>query len=168
MFSLGVITGTHGIKGYIKVFPFTDDVMIFKSIKSLYVELNNQPTDKLNKLKEFEIRDVKYVKKYALLKLDGIDTMDEAMSLKGFKVKVSDEFVRPLEKDEYFARDLYGMDVVTDTGEMLGEITDILFTGANDVYVVGKELMIPAIKQCILDIDVINKKMTVRLLEGLR
>lgn len=77
-----------------------------------------------------------------------------------------------MEEGEYYIRDLYDMNVVTDDGENLGIIKDILFTGANDVYVVkpekGKDILIPAIKECILDVDVENKKMTVKLLKGLR
>ena len=98
--------------------------------------------------------------------------MTTAEKLKGATVKIPPEDALPLEEGEYYIRDLYDMNVVTDDGENLGIIKDILFTGANDVYVVkpekGKDILIPAIKECILDVDVENKKMTVKLLKGLR
>mgnify|MGYP000133330403 FL=1 len=98
--------------------------------------------------------------------------MTTAEKLKGATVKIPPEDALPLEEGEYYIRDLYDMNVVTDEGENLGIIKDILFTGANDVYVVkpekGKDILIPAIKECILDVDVENKKMTVKLLKGLR
>ena len=98
--------------------------------------------------------------------------MTSAERLKGSIVKITEDMAIPCEEGEYYIRDLYDMTVVTDDGEELGVITDILFTGANDVYVVkppkGKDILIPAIKQVILNVDVDNKKMTVKLLEGLR
>lgn len=78
----------------------------------------------------------------------------------------------PCEEDEYYIKDLYDMNVVTVDGEELGVISDVIFTGANDVYAVkdnnGKEILIPAIKDCIVSVDVENNLMTVKLLEGLR
>jgi 16S rRNA processing protein RimM len=161
MFSIGAITGPHGLNGYIKVFPLTDDTGLFSEIESVYIDENGE-------LKKRFISDVKHVKKFILLKLEGIDTMDDALKIKGFKLKVTEDAVKPLEPDEYFARDLYGIDVTSDNGEELGKITDILFTGANDVYIINGSLLIPAIKQCILDINIKEKKMTVHLPEGLR
>ena len=86
---------------------------------------------------------------------------------------IPDAVAIPLEEDEYYTRDLYGMQVVTDEGEELGELVKIYETGANDVYAVkkdgdAKELLIPAIKDCILQVDIDARVMTVHLLEGLR
>lgn len=157
LFKIGAVTGAHGIKGDIKVYPLTDDVKRFEKLEAVMVGT-----------KEFEIEKVWYHKKLVMLKLKGIDTMNDALALKGADIKIDEQFAIPLEEGEFFIRDLYDMEVVTEDGEVLGLITDVLATGANDVYEVNKNLYIPAIKDCILNIDIINKRMTVHLLEGLR
>lgn len=161
LFTVGAVAGAHGIRGDIKVFPMTDDIEKFKTLSTILL------SDKRGTA-EYKIEKAWYHKKFVMLKLEGIDTMDDALSLKGAEVKVSEEFAVPLEEGEFYWRDLLDMEVYTDEGENLGKITNILETGANDVYEVNKTLYIPAIKDCVLDIDVASKKMTVHLLEGLR
>lgn len=166
-FSVGRIVNTFGIKGELKVYPYVDDINEFDDFERVYLKRGSRNTD----LKEYKVSGVRYHKGMALLKLSGIPDMTEAEKLKGCEVMISRDMAKPCEEDEYFIKDLYGMEVMTEEGEALGELEDILFTGANDVYVVKTEdndILIPAIKQCILKIDVENKKMTVRLLEGLR
>lgn len=164
-FVIGDIVNTQGIKGEVRVIPCTDDESRFELLDSIFVEQKG-------KMKEFNIENVRYHKQFVLLKLEGIDDMTAAEKLKGSVVKIPPEDALPLEEGEYYIRDLYDMEVFTDEGEKLGILSDILFTGANDVYVVkaekGKDILIPAIKECILDVDVENKKMTVKLLKGLR
>lgn len=164
-FVIGDIVNTQGIKGEVRVIPCTDDESRFELLDSIFVEQKG-------KMKEYNIENVRYHKQFVLLKLEGIDDMTAAEKLKGSVVKIPPEDALPLEEGEYYIRDLYDMEVFTDEGEKLGILSDILFTGANDVYVVkaekGKDILIPAIKECILDVDVENKKMTVKLLKGLR
>lgn len=164
-FVIGDIVNTQGIKGEVRVIPCTDDESRFELLDSIFVEQKG-------KIKEYNIENVRYHKQFVLLKLEGIDDMTAAEKLKGSVVKIPPEDALPLEEGEYYIRDLYDMEVFTDEGEKLGILSDILFTGANDVYVVkaekGKDILIPAIKECILDVDVENKKMTVKLLKGLR
>jgi len=121
---------------------------------------------------QLEIEQVRFSKQFVLLKFKGIDNMDQAENLRGGQIIVSDSEALPLEEDEYYIRDLYGMNVSTDTGEHLGEIEDVLRTGAHDVYVVrpveGKDILIPAVKQYILSIDVPKREIVVHLVEGLR
>lgn len=164
-FVIGKIVNTQGIKGEIKVIPTTDDPLRFEELKEIIIDVKGN-------LKNLKVKNVRYNKQFVILKLDSIDTMNDAEKLKGYEIKIDSKDALPLEKDEYYIRDLYGIDVITNEGEKLGKIEDIIFTGANDVYVVKednkKDLLIPAIKQCILQVDIENKIMTVKLLEGLR
>ncbi len=164
-FIIGDIVNTQGIKGEVRVIPCVDDVTRFELLDRVYI-------DKKGTITEYEVENIRYHKQFVLLKLKGIDDMTGAEGLKGSIVKITEDMAIPCEKDEYYLRDLYDMLVVTDDGEELGVITDVLFTGANDVYVVSsekkKDILIPAIKQVILNVDTENNKMTVKLLEGLR
>lgn len=164
-FVIGDIVNTQGIKGEMRVIPCVDDVTRFELLDKVYV-------DKRGKITEYDVENIRYHKQFVLLKLKGIDDMTSAEMLKGSVVKITEDMAVPCEEGEYYIKDLYDMTVFTDEGEELGVIKDILFTGANDVYVIGqekgKDILIPAIKQVVLDVDVENKKMTIHLLEGLR
>ena len=164
-FIIGDLVNTQGIKGEVRVLPCVDDVTRFELLDCVYI-------DKKGVITQYAVEKVRYHKQFVLLKLKGIDDMTSAEKLKGAIVKITEDMAIPCEEDEYYVRDLYDMEVFTDEGENLGIITDVLFTGANDVYVItpkeGKDILIPAIKQVVLDVDVENKKMTVKLLEGLR
>ncbi len=163
-FVIGKIVNTQGIKGDLRVIPTTDDISRFELLDFVYI-------DKRGNLNKYDIQNVRYHKQFVLLKLKGVDDMTMAESFKNSEIKITKDMALPLGEDEYYIRDLYSMEVVTDLGEVLGKIEDIIFTGANDVYVVKNdtgEILIPAIKQCILRVDKENNKMTVRLLEGLR
>ena len=161
---IGVVTTAHGVKGELKVFPTTDDMNRFKKLKSLYVE-------KKNERKEFKISGVKFFKQFVLLKLEGIDTMDDALLYKDADLLVDRKHAVRLEKDEYFITDLIGLDVFDENNIKIGILKEVYPTGANDVYEietsVDKTFLLPAIKDCILDVDIKNKKMTVHILEGL-
>ena len=164
-FEIGKIVNTQGLKGELRVIPMTDDPKRFESLKTIEVFSKNQT-------KVYEIEQVRYHKQFVLLKLKGISDINDAEILRNSMIKIPQDMALPLEEDEYYIRDIYGLKVITNEGEDLGIIHDIIFTGANDVYIVKKEnkkdLLIPAIKQCILNVDVSNKIMTVKLLEGLR
>lgn len=164
-FVVGNIVNTQGIKGELRIMPTVDDVARFKELDRIFV-------DRKGSIKEYEIENVRFHKQFVLLKLKGIDDMTSAEALKGSVAKITENMVVPCKEDEYFLKDLYDMEVVTVEGEKLGIITDIIFTGANDVYTVtnddGTDILIPAIKDCIIKVDVENKLMTVKLLEGLR
>lgn len=164
MFTIGRIVNTHGVRGEVRVLPSTDDIKRFELLKEIRV-INREE-------KMYEITGVRYHKNFVLLKLKGVDTMDAAELLKNSLIKISREDSLPLNEDEYYISDLYGMKVVTEEGRDLGELKDIMFTGSNDVYVVyneetEKEILIPAIKQCIKRVSVVDNLMTVYLLEGL-
>ena len=161
---VGVISSTHGVRGEVKVFPTTDDPGRFRALRQVVLDTGKE-------YKELEITGVKFFKNQVILKFKGYDNINEIEPYKGKDLLVSRENAVPLEENENFIVDLIDMTVVTDTGETLGILTDVLKTGANDVYVVenteGKELLLPAIRDCILDVNVEEKRMLVHVLEGL-
>ena len=162
---VGVISSTHGIKGEVKVFPTTDDVNRFKELKTVFLDTGKE-------MLPMEIEGVKFFKQMAILKFKGIDDINDVEKYRGKDLLVDRENAVKLEEGEYFIFDLINSEVITDEGEKLGSLAEIISTGANDVYVVktedGKEILIPSIKECILDVNVEQKKITVHLLNGLR
>lgn len=164
-FEIGKIAGTHGIKGTLKIFPTTDDPTRFELLKEVILEVKGER-------RVCQIAKVAYHKNFVLLTLKEFDDINQVEGFKNGRILIPAEKALPLGKDEYYTRDLYDMDVYTDEDEYLGKIDEVYTTGANDVYGVkdadGKEILIPAIKQCVLSVDVAGRKMTVKLLEGLR
>lgn len=164
MLQVGIISSTHGVKGEVKVFPTTDDVNRFKKLKEVILD-----TDK--ELLTLEIEGVKFFKQFAILKFKGFDNINDIEKYKGKNLYVTRQNAVKLQKDEYFVADLIGITVVDEDGQEIGTMTDYLETGANDVYTItmkdGKELLLPAIKQCILNIDIEQKVMTVHIMDGL-
>jgi len=164
-FQIGKIVNTQGLKGDMRVFPTTDDVRRFDALKTVTLRGKRG-------LSDYTVEKVRYQKNLVILKLVSIDSIEAAEKLRGEELIVTRDNALPLDEDEYYVKDIEGMAVVTEDGENLGVLADILVTGANDVYVVrpaeGKDLLIPAIKQCILRVDYDAKVMTVSLLEGLR
>jgi 16S rRNA processing protein RimM len=164
LLQIGVITSTHGIKGEVKVFPTTDDNNRFKKLKDCFVEYKNE-------MLPVKAKGCKFFKNMVILHFEGMDDINEVEKYKQCKLYVDREHAVPLEEDEYFMTDLIGMQVVTDKGRQLGNLQEIIPTGANDVYVVAdedkKELLLPAIKECILSVDMAKKLMTVHLMKGM-
>lgn len=132
-FEVGQIVNTFGIKGQLKVKPFTDDINRFEELKTVYI-------CKKNEMKKFEIEDVKYNKQCVLLKIKGIEDLTEAEKYKGLFLKIDRKDAKKLPKDTYFIADILGLEVYTEEGELLGKVDDIFPTGANDVYVVKDEM----------------------------
>ncbi len=163
-FEIGQIVNTFGIKGIVKVNPFTDDISQFEKLKSILV-------DKKSKLLEMQIEEVKYSKNQILLKLKGIDTIEEAEKYRNCYLKLPREKAKKLPKDTYFIADLIGLKVYTDEGNLLGILEDIYNSGASDIYVVkdelGKQILLPAIKDVIKQIDLEEEKIIVHLIKGL-
>lgn len=161
---VGVVTAPHGVRGEVKVFPTTDDVKRFKKLTHVILDTGREK-------KEMEIEQVKLVKNLVVLKFRGLDDRDAAEALRQKELLVPREEAVPLAPDENYIGDLIGLSVLTDEGESLGILTDVMETGANDVYCVkmesGKELLLPAIRQCILNVDLERQEMTVHLLPGL-
>lgn len=161
---VGVISSTHGIKGEVKVFPTTDDVNRFKKLKDILLDTGKEQI-------VLEIEGIKFFKQFVILKFKGIDDINEVEQYKGKDLLITREKAVKLEEGEYFIFDLIGSKVITDEDVDLGELTEVLKTGANDVYVVktkeGKELLIPYIKECVLHVDIEKKLIQVHMIPGL-
>lgn len=162
---IGAVVKPHGIKGAIKVYPTTDEPKRFEALETILIGTES-------KYESFTIEGIQYFKQLVILTLHEVRTMDQALDLQKKDIFITREEALPLEEDEYFIYDLIGLKVYTDEGEFLGLLKDILQTGSNDVYVVEKkgqkDLLIPVIKQCIQEINMSEKKITVTLMEGLR
>lgn len=164
LLKVGIITSTHGIKGEVKVFPTTDDVKRFKKGIGLILETGRERL-------ELEVEGVKFFKQFAILKFKGIDDINQIEKYKGKELFVTREHAVKLKKDEYFIADLIGLSVIDEQGNVIGVLEDVMETGANDVYAVKmedeKEVLIPAIKQCILEVNVEEGFVKVHMMEGL-
>lgn len=164
LLEIGQIVNTYGIKGFLKVVPYTDDIKRFEKLNSIYIQ--NKKT-----LETVTIEEVKYAKNLVLLKIKGIDNINDAEIYKNCYIKIDRSDAVELPEDSYFIIDLIGIKVYTDEGEELGDIVDVFSTGANDVYVVkneiGKQVLLPAIGDVIKNVDIEDKKMLVHLIEGL-
>lgn len=160
---VGVISSTHGIRGEVKVFPTTDDAARFKKLKKVLLDTGKGQI-------ELEVQSVKFFKQFVILKFRGIDNINDIERYKGKSLLVPREDAVPLEENEYYVADLIGMEVFTEEGRF-GVLKDVMETGANEVYIIDSdehgEVLIPAIRPCILDVDVANRVMKIRLMDGL-
>ena len=165
-FQVGVITSPHGIAGEVNVFPTTDDPKRFRRLKEVILVKGKTEST-------VEIESVKFFKQMVILKLKGYDDRDGVEKLRQCSLLIPRENAVRLQKDEYFIADLIGLKVLDadQSDEEIGTLEDVMSTGANDVYVIrktsGEELLLPAIKQCVLEVNVLGGFVRVHLLEGL-
>lgn len=164
LLQVGIITSTHGVRGEVKVYPTTDDPRRFRRLKEVVLDTGRE---KMN----LEIEGVKFFKQFVILKFKGLDNINDIEKYRQKSLYVTRKNAVRLQRDEYFIADLIGLKVQDEDGKELGTVKDVIETGANDVYEVemadGKSLLLPAIKQCILNVDVENGLMQVHVLEGL-
>ena len=163
-FQVGVISSTHGVRGEVKVFPTTDDVKRFKKLKEVILDTGKEDII-------LTIEGVKFFKQFAIIKFKDYNNINDIEKYKGKSLYVERANAVRLQKDEYFIADLMGCKVIDEEENQLGVLKDVLETGANDVYIVtapdGKELLFPAIKECILKVDVENELIQVHVMPGL-
>lgn len=161
---VGVITSTHGVHGEVKVFPTTDDAKRFKKLKTVILDTGREPMT-------LTIEGVKFFKNLVILKFKEFDNINDIEKYKGKDLLIHRDQAVKLGPDENFIVDLIGLHVVTDEGRDFGTLTDVMQTGANDVYVIegkdGREYLFPAIKQCILNVDLEKQEITVHIMDGL-
>ena len=164
LLQVGVITQTHGVHGEVKVFPTTDDPERFLDLEYVFLDTGREK-------KKLTIQNVKFFKQFVILKFKGINNINDIEKYKRCPLLVDRENAVELEEDEYFIADMIGLTVFTDDGEEFGKLKDVLETGANDVYIIDSEkhgeVLVPAIKQCVLNVDIENGKMVIHLMEGL-
>lgn len=158
--NIGKIVTTRGIRGEIKIFPHTNVTDMFDKLKTVYIGENEE-----------KIEFVKHIKGCVSVKLGGVDTPEEAQKLVGKQVFVDEKMLPSLEENSFYLKDIIGCDVKDAEENFVGKITDVIFTGANDVYEITSEedrkILVPAVKEFILNVDIKNKLITVNLIEGM-
>ncbi len=164
LLQVGAITSTHGVRGEVKVFPTTDDAKRFSKLKEVELETKDGTTT-------LHIKGVKYFKQFVILKFEEYDSLNDVEAIKGRKLFVTRKNAVKLQKNEYFIADLIGLKVIDAEKSIEGTVDDVIQTGANDVYDItlsdGRNLLLPAIKDCVLNVDMENKVITIHILEGL-
>lgn len=163
-FEIGLVSNTHGLKGELKVRPYTENAKRFDKIRKVLIKKSE------NSFEEYEVQSVRYQKDIVLLKLKGIDDIEIAEKLKNQSLFIPREDAKELDKNEFFIADLIGCDIY-ENEEKVGVLTDIFTAGAADVYVVKrsgkKDLLLPALESIIKSVDIENKKIDVEIPRGL-
>ncbi len=164
LFLVGIITTAHGVHGDVKVYPTTDDAKRFKKLKSVILDTGKEK-------RSIKVENVKFFKQFVLLKLENVNTMDDALILKNCGLFVERKDAVECKEDEYFIADLYDLKVYDEGDNLLGIISEVYQTGANDVYEIkrddGSTALIPAIKECIKTVDLKGGKIVIHIMEGL-
>ena len=164
LLKVGVITTTHGVRGEVKVFPTTDNAERFLELEYVLLDTGRE-------LRRLDIKNVRFFKNLVILKFDGIDNINDIEKYKGKDLWIPREEAQELGEDEYYIADRQGLNVVLEDGTGFGTLRDVMETGANDVYIIDSnepgEVLLPAIKECILDVDLEKNTMTVHLMKGL-
>ena len=165
-FQVGVIASTHGLKGEVNVFPTTEDPDRFKKLKK--VTLTTQRGENL----QLDIESARFFKKFVIVKFKQFNDINEVEKFRSCELTIDRKDALKLAPGEYYCADLMGLEVFDEDGKLLGKISDILQTGANDVYEMvrednGEKIYIPAIKDCIKSIDPEEGKIIIHVLDGL-
>ena len=164
LLKVGVITTTHGVRGEVKVYPTTDEPERFLDLEYVLLDTGKE-------LRRLDIKNVRFFKNLVILKFDGIDNINDIEKYKGRDLWIPREEAQELDEDEYYIADLLGMKVLLEDGSEFGTLKNVMETGANDVYIVDSvehgEVLLSAIKECILDVDIETNTMTVHLMKGL-
>lgn len=161
---VGIITTTHGVRGEVKVFPTTDDAKRFKKLKQVILDTGKEEIN-------LEIEGVKFFKQLVILKFKGLDSINDVEKYRQKSLYVTRENAVRLSRDEYFIADLIDLKVLDENDEEIGIVKDVMQTGANDVYVIdmsdGRELLLPAIRECVLEVNVESGYVKIHIMEGL-
>ena len=164
LLKVGVITTTHGVRGEVKVYPTTDEPERFLDLEYVLLDTGKE-------LRRLDIKNVRFFKNLVILKFDGIDNINDIEKYKGRDLWIPREEAQELDEDEYYIADLLGMKVLLEDGSEFGTLKNVMETGANDVYIVDSvehgEVLLPAIKECILDVYIETNTMTLHLMKGL-
>ena len=164
MLEVGKIINTHGLKGEVKIVPWTDYPEQFEELDTVYADRRGE------KIK-LTVKGIKYQKNNIIVKFSEINSIDEAETYKNLIVFAERDALGELPEGVYYIQDLIGIDVEDEDGNSIGKIKDVFPTGSNDVYVVAREnmkdLLLPVIDDVVLSVDIDAKKAVVRIMEGL-
>ena len=168
LFRIGQIVGAHGIRGAVKVYPTTDDPHRFLNMKTVLLAKEGEEAH----VKEYKIQSASFHKNVVLLTLQGVTDRNTAETMVDLSLWVERKDALPLEEDEYYIKDLMECKVIDEDDQDCGTVTDVMFTGSNEVLVVtdakGKEVLIPLINDCVLDVDTEAGIIRIHWMEGLR
>ena len=165
-FQVGVIASTHGLQGEVNVFPTTQDPDRFKKLKK--VTLHTQKGEEIL----LDVVSARFFKKFVIVKFKQFDDINEVEKFRGCELTIDRKDAIKLNKGEYYCADLIGLKIVDEDGKELGTLSEILQTGANDVYEMTRndtdeKVYIPAIKDCVKEIDVEGGKIVIHVMDGL-
>ena len=165
-FQVGVIASTHGLQGEVNVFPTTEDPSRFKKLKK--VTLHTQRGEEI----ELDVVSARFFKKFVIVKFKQFDNINDVEKFRGCELTIDRKDALKLNPGEYYCADLIGLKIVDEDGTELGTLSEILQTGANDVYEMtrgdnGEKVYIPAIKDCVKDINVEEGRITIHVMPGL-
>ena len=159
LIKIAKIVSAHGLNGEVKIFPYTDDLSKFKEYKKIYLDGE-----------ELEILSQKIASKFIVLKLKGFDYIDDVKRLIDKDVFIDKADMPSLDEGDYYIHDLMNMEVYSEADEFIGTVKDVMTTSANHVLVVdhdGKEALIPFVKAFIKEVDLIKRRIKVKLIEGI-
>jgi 16S rRNA processing protein RimM len=162
--NIGLILGPFGVKGELKVMPLIDDPNRLADIKAILVGKENEDSI------PYEVNKIRIHKTLVILKLKDVNTREDSMNLKHFYLRIKREELKELGEDQYYIIDLEGIEVFTEDGTRLGVLDEVITTPANDIYSIKGETrkyLIPAIKDIITKVDLENKKMLIKPIDGL-
>ena len=165
-FQVGVIASTHGLAGEVNVFPTTQDPERFKKLKK--VTLHTQKGEEIL----LDVVSARFFKKFVIVKFKQFNNINEVEKFRGCELTIERKDAMKLEKGEYYCADLIGLKIVDEEGNELGTLTEILQTGANDVYEMERKdseekIYIPAIKDCVKNIDIEAGQIIIHVMDGL-
>lgn len=164
MLRIGVVTTTHGLRGEVKVFPTTDDVKRYKKCDEVVLVTKNENLT-------LHVQSVKFFKNIVIVKFKEFDTIEQVEGFRKCDLMVTRENAIPLKEGEYFLCDAVGCEVADEEGNYIGEVTDTIETGANNVFEIsvsgGKTVLFPVIPECIKKVDVKEKKIVAHVMKGL-
>lgn len=163
--TIGKVANAHGVRGDLKIFPTTDDVSRFKKMKSVMIEHKKQ-------INELTITGVKFHKNLVIISTNEINDKDTALLYKNDALLVKEEDAVPLGENEHFIFQLIGLEAREADGTVLGDLKEVLQTGAHDVYVIDdgskNGLMVPATMEFVPEVHVEEGYLVVKLIEGLK
>lgn len=164
MYLIGYVLKPQGVRGEIKVSPLSDNPERFHQLDTVQIKINHID-------KAYLVESVRIADRFVFLKLNGVNTRDEAADLRGAEILVGKNGLVHPSEDEYFIHDLVGCRVYSENGDLIGSLSEVLQLSSNDVWVVinkeKNEILIPAIKEVIKQVDVKERKITIHVIEGL-